>query len=173
MPKGFKPTSSQVTISGKLAESGANTYTEEEIDLQLSVLDKEVFVVTAVDINCNAPQILAAGTDTEVKCAISTTSRSTVGDISNSNVLGALRLEAQGHAGGQYVAFDSSSLQTPPTNMEYIGIISTNNFYASLKGNANNDARTMDYRVYGYRARVSDASIYAALVQSELLSSDL
>ena len=171
MPTGLKSTSGQIIISGKLAESSANTYTQEEVDLQLNVLDREVFVVTAVDINCNAPQILSAGTDTEVKCAVSTTSRTTVGDISNSNVLGALRLEAQGHNGGIYVAFDSSSLQTPPTNMDYIGIISTNNFYAALKGANNNDGRTMDYRVYGYRARAT-ADVYAALVQSVLLSAD-
>jgi len=171
MPTGLKSTSGQIIISGKLSETSANTYTQEEVDLQLNVLDREVFVVTAVDINCNAPQILSAGTDTEVKCAISTTSRTSVGDISNSNVLGALRLEAQGHNGGIYVAFDSSSLQTPPTNMDYIGIISTNNFYAALKGANNNDERTMDYRVYGYRARAT-ADVYAALVQSEMLSSD-
>ena len=172
MPTGLKASSGQIIISGKLVESAPNTYTQEEVDLQLNVLDREVFVVTAVDINCNAPQILNTGADTEVKCCISTTSRGSVGDISNSNVLGALRLEAQGHNGGIYVAFDSSSMQTPPTTMDYIGIISTNNFFAALKGNGNNDERTMDYRVYGYRARAT-ADVYAALVQSELLSSDV
>ena len=48
MPTGLKSTSGQIIISGKLAESSANTYTQEEVDLQLNVLDREVFVVTAV-----------------------------------------------------------------------------------------------------------------------------
>ena len=92
-----------------------------------------------------------------------------MGDISNSNVIAAIRLEAQGHIGGNYVAFQSQSLETPPAQMEYVGIIATNNFFAAIKGTGNNGPMVLDYRLYGYRA-IASADTYAALTQSELLS---
>ena len=169
MPKGLKPNSGQIIISGKLTESAANTYTQDQIDLQLNVLDREVFVVTAVDLNSTAPEILTTGADVEVKSCLSTTSRTSMGDISNSNVLSALRMEGQGHAGGFYIGFQSQSLETPPAQMEYVGIIATNNFFAAVQGTNNNNPMVLDYRVYGYRA-IASADTYAALTQSELLS---
>ena len=63
MPKGLKANSGQIVISGKLSESAANTYTQEQVDLQLNVLDREVFVVTAADLNTTAPEIQDDGTD--------------------------------------------------------------------------------------------------------------
>ena len=41
----LKKTSEIVSISFSLNESAANTFTQEQIDLQLSPLDQEVFVV--------------------------------------------------------------------------------------------------------------------------------
>ena len=171
MPTGLKASSGQIIISGSVTESAANTYTQEEVDLQLNVLDREVFVVTALDLNVTCPEPQSDGSDVESRGWISTTSRTSVGSIANSNVLGAQRVTADGHAGGQYVLLDSSSLQGPPTNMDYMGIISTNNFWAGIKGDGNNNEMKMDFRLYGYRARAT-ADVYAALVQSELLSAD-
>jgi hypothetical protein len=54
--------------------------------------------------------------------------------------------------------------------MEYIGIIATNDFFLQIEGVGNATAKAVTAKVYGYRAR-ADASVYAALVQSELLSS--
>ena len=58
-----------------------------------------------------------------------------------------------------------------PTGMglDYIGIIATNNFFIQLLGVNNLVAKDCEVRMYGVRAR-ADASIYAALVQSEVLS---
>jgi len=171
MPHGLKASSGQIIISGRVDESAANTFTQQEVDLQLNVLDREVFVVTALDLNVRCPEPQQSGIDVQSKGWVSTTSRSTVGSISNSNVLGAIRVTADGHAGGQYVLLDSSSIQSPPTNMDYMGIISTNNFWAGIKGDNNNNEMFIEYRMYGYRARAT-ADVYAALVQSELLSAD-
>jgi hypothetical protein len=60
-------------------------------------------------------------------------------------------------------------METPPSNLDYIGIIATNDFFIQVKGTGNTGPRGMDGKLYGYRARAS-ADIYAALVQSEVLS---
>ncbi len=67
------------------------------------------------------------------------------------------------------VAFQSMGSETPPATLEYIGIIATNDFFIQVKGVDNDAAKGMDGKLYGYRA-VASADIYAALVQSEVLS---
>ena len=169
MPRGLKPTSDMVQISSRVTESGANTYTQIEVPLTLDVLNREVFVVTGVDLNPGAPEGLA-GTDTAVNACISVTSRTTMGFISDSNVIAAhqLAIRGAGYADAG-VGFEASSLDTPPANMDYIGFIATNDFFLSVQGTGNNAASAASARVYGYRAQAS-ADIFAALTQSELLS---
>ena len=55
-------------------------------------------------------------------------------------------------------------------DVDYIALIATNNFFVQVEGSNNAVAKTLSGRVWGYRAR-ADASTYAALVQSEVLSS--
>jgi len=65
---------------------------------------------------------------------------------------------------GQY-----SSDSGPSTQLAYLGIIATNDFHLNIQGTNNTAVLFANARLYGFRAR-ADASIYAALVQSELLS---
>ena len=67
------------------------------------------------------------------------------------------------------VAFASVGLETPPATLEYIGIIATNDFFVQVQGTGNAGAKGVTGKLYGYRA-VASADIYAALVQSEVLS---
>ena len=53
--------------------------------------------------------------------------------------------------------------------LDYIGIIATNDFFIQVQGQNNLLAKDCEVRVYGVRAR-ADANIFAALVQSEMLS---
>ena len=170
MPKGLKPTSSQIVISGQVLETAPSTFSESEVDLSLNVLDREVFVVTAADLNVFTPEAIAA-TDTAVNGSLSSTSRTTIGTIADSNVLAAdvKNIKAAGFVDGG-VAFSEKSPDSPTgTNLEYIGIIATNNFYAQVEGVANVATRGMNFRIWGYRA-IADAATFAALTQSELLS---
>ena len=80
-----------------------------------------------------------------------------------------LAIRAAGFIDGG-VAFETSSMETPPTSLDYIGIISTNDFFLQVQGSGNTGAKSVSCKVYGYRAR-ADAATYAALVQSEVLSS--
>lgn len=165
----FKKTSSEIQISSGLTETAAGTFTQLEIDLSLSPLDNEVFVVTAVDLDLQAPDAVPA-TDTDVTAYVSSTSQTATVGIDNSNVITSSRkdIRAGGFADGG-VGFSQQSLTAPVGDLGYIGIIATNNFYLGVQGNNNLLAKRANVRVYGYRAR-ADAATYAALVQSEVLS---
>jgi hypothetical protein len=166
----FKATSSPVTISTRVQELVANTFLETEVDLQLSPLDNEIFVVLALDVSPQPPEAIAA-TDTSTTVSVSTTTRATVGSIGDNNVLGfgESAIRAGGFVDGG-VGFQQFSGETPTANLDYIGIIATNNFFVQIQGAGNATPRVGSVRLWGYRAK-ADAATYAALVQSEVLSS--
>ena len=167
---GFKKTSDTIAISFGLPESAANTFTQEEIALQLDVLNNEIFVVLAVDLNATAPDAIAA-VDTTTSAQLTSTSQTGIVYLSNSNCLAVSerQIRAAGFVDGG-VGFSHMSGETPTGDVDYIGLIATNNFFVGVKGSANATAKGVSGRLWGYRAR-ADASTYAALVQSEVLSS--
>lgn len=169
MPKGLKQNSGQIIISGSLNESGANTFTQAEVDLQLNVLDREVFVVTAVDIDAYPPDAQAT-VNSQTAASLSTTNRATLGTMADSNVFATdnKSIRAAGFVDGG-VGFQETHPEIQGTGFEYVGIIATNDFYVQVQGFGNLNARGAQYRVWGYRA-VADAATFAALTQSELLS---
>ena len=168
MPAGLKPTSSTVPIGFSLSESAANTFTQGSVDLNLSPLDREVFVCLAINLDPESPDFKTASSFTNV--SLTTTSQTAVQSLANSNCLAVAqqRIQVEG-ASGLGVSFQQQSLETPPSTLEYIGIIATNDFFIQVQGGNNTTAKGMSGKLYGYRAR-ADASIYSALVQSEVLS---
>ena len=169
MPTGLKQTSSVVAIGFSVDESAANTFTQGSVDLNLSPLDREVFVVLSVNLDPFTPDALA-GQDTVVACSLTTTSQTAVQNLSNSNCMAASSnsIKAAGFADSG-CAFQSLGAETPPASLEYIGIIATNDFFVQVAAQGNLVPRGIDGKLYGYRAHAS-ADIYAALVQSEVLS---
>ena len=167
MPTGLKATSSNIDIGFGVTESAVNTFTQGQVDLNLSPLDREVFVVLGVNLDPVAPEAIAA-TDTDVRCSLTTTSQTAVQQLDNSNCMATAVLNIRADALGS-VAFSRSSADTPVGNLDYIGIIATNDFFVQLKGTSNTVAKSVFGKMYGYRARAT-ADIYAALVQSEVLS---
>ena len=168
MPTGLKPASSVVSIGFASTESAANTFTQSQIDLNLSPLDREVFVVLAINIDSDFPD---NKTDTiaRVRSQLTTTSQTDIVTLQNSNCMARLTYESN-NVGDTCVAVNASqSLESPPATLEYIGIIATNDFFIGVKGTANSLVKGMSGKLYGYRA-VASADIYAALVQSEVLS---
>jgi hypothetical protein len=185
MPKGLTRNSSPIQVSSRIQESAANTFTTAEIDLTLNALDQEVFVVTQLNLDIAAPDIpytvalLDPDTraDSSVVATLSSTARGTVGSIADSNVIGQAKrttdlqlVVVAGQTTGVATFFDREDPLFAPTTEEYIGIIATSNMHINLKGSNNNQPKTCDVRVYGYRAKM-DAAGYAALVQSQVLSS--
>ena len=170
MPKGLKQTSSLIVIGARVEETGANTFTQGSIDLQLNPLDNEVFVVQAIDLDV-APPNAVAGVDTATNATLTTTSQVALPGLQNTNTMARkeLAIRAAGFVDSG-VGFETASMESPPTGLEYIGIIATNDFFLQVQGTANLQTRSVSCKVYGYRAK-ADSSVYAALVQSELLSS--
>ena len=170
--KGLKATSSQIIISAGVTESAANTFTQEEVQLSLNPLDNEVFVVQSINMDLTPPDYDGARS-TAVFGSLSTTSRTGMGTLASSNTLcvGRDDIRVDEVSPSQHgVAFTRMSGETPAAALDYIGIIATDNFFLQVQGNDNQVAKAMTVKVYGYRARATDPAIYAALVQSELLS---
>lgn len=170
MPTGLKATSSPVAIGFSVSESAPNTFTQGQVDLNLSPLDREVFVVLAVNLDPENPDAIAA-TDTQVRSGLSTTSQASIPNLADANCLARSThaIRAAGFVDGG-VGFVNQALETPPSTLEYIGIIATNDFFVQVEGSNNGSAKGVSGKMYGYRA-VATADIYAALVQSEVLSS--
>ena len=169
MPKGLTKPSSPITVSFSVAETAPNTFTQDQIDLQLNVLDREVFVVTGTNLDLLPPDAIAA-TDTRTRGSLSTTSRTAIGSLSGTNVIASARddIRAAGFVDGG-VSFAAQYGESPAVGMDYLAIIATNDFFVQVEGDANLGAKAMTGKLYGYRA-IADASTFAALTQSELLS---
>ena len=165
----FKKTSELIAVSFGLAETAPNTYIEEEIALQLDVLNNEIFVVLAVDLNVAPPDAIAA-TDTSVVSQVSSTTQTGITSLATTNVIAVSErtIRSAGFVDGG-VGFSHFAGETPDSNLDYVALIATNNFFFSVRGVNNAGIKSSSGRLWGYRAR-ADASTYAALVQSEVLS---
>jgi len=167
MPTGLKQSSSVVSIGFAVDESAANTFTQGSVDLNLSPLDREVFVVLAINLDAKTPD-MTLGTDSSVACSLTTTSQTAITTLADSNCMAQSVNKIRSNATGA-VSFQSLGAETPPATLEYIGIIATNDFFVQVQGVGNTAARGVTGKLYGYRA-IASADIYAALVQSEVLS---
>lgn len=165
----LKRTSDSIQISAVATEAAPGVPVFQQIDLQLNALDNEVFVVTMIQLDPDAPDLVAANS-TSVDCSVSTTLRATVGTISNSNVLATSQKQ---------IIMNAASIDGCPFQREdpiytdpfagNIGIIATSNAFLNVVGLNNGNVKAVQCRIYGYRAKAT-SSVYAALVQSELLS---
>ena len=169
MPQGLKSTSSTVSIGFGVGETAINTFIQGEVDLNLDPLNNEVFVVQSINLDPTPPDAID-GTDTATFASLSSTSQTDITTLNDANCLAVARLDIRAKSAADWgVAFTRDSAEAPATNLEYLGIIATNNFYVQLKGAGNGELKSVTGKLYGYRAR-ADASVYAALVQSEVLS---
>jgi len=171
MPTGLKASSSIVSIGFKVSESAANTFTQASIDLNLSPLDREVFVVLSIDLDATAPDAVV-GINTATEGSLTTTSQTQVVNLGEANCLAVARMDIRSNAA--FVAapgavFTRASNEAPSTRLDYIGIIATSDFHIQIEGQNNTASKFMSGKLYGYRAKAS-ADIFAALVQSEVLS---
>tara|TARA_B100000212_G_scaffold340003_1_gene319596 strand:- start:377 stop:892 length:516 start_codon:yes stop_codon:yes gene_type:complete len=168
-PKGIKATSSPIQISAEVAEPSAGTFATETIELTLNVLDNEVFVVTQVNLDVDPPDLRTSSTN--VAASISSTARTSVGGIQNTNVIASAAnfIMTDGVAQGAAVSFAREDPLFAALETDYLAIVATNNMHLNIQGLDNANRKGVRARVYGYRAK-ADSSTYAALVQSELLS---
>jgi len=166
MPTGLKATSAHIAIGFEVIESAANTFTQSSVDLNLSPLDYEVFVVTSINMDPTPPDNQGA-VDSRVESSLTTTSQTDISKLNNTNCLAVTNIYSRGDVLGAWQF--ASVAEQPPATLEYLGIIATNDFFIQIKGDANGSAKQIQGKLYGYRARAT-AAIYSALVQSEVLS---
>ena len=166
---GFKKTSELIAVSFGLTETAPGVFSQSEIALQLDVLNNEIAVVLAIDLDLTSPDAIAA-TNTNVTGCVTSTSQTAITSLSNTNTMAVARqsIRSAGFVDGG-VGFDRSATSTPTGDLDYIGLIATNNFFVQVEGANNSGAKSISGRVWLYRAK-ADSSTYAALVQSEVLS---
>ncbi|GAH78023.1 unnamed protein product, partial [marine sediment metagenome] len=113
MTKGVSVTSAIITISGNTDEVAPGVMLEEQVPLQLDILNREVLLVYAIDLNVTGPDAIAAA-DTATAMSLSSTTRTTVGNIGDTNVFGASikQIRAAGFVDGG-VGFTEISPETP------------------------------------------------------------
>ena len=170
MPTGLKASSSVVAIGFNATEAGPNTFAQTQVDLNLSPLDREVFVVLGINLDPSTPDSVI-GVSTNVDSSLTSTSQTGTVALDNSNCLAVSSNVIRTHAAAtdSGCSFQTLGYETPPGTLDYIGIIATNDFFVQVEGNGNTNAKQVNGKLYGYRARAS-ADIFAALVQSEVLS---
>jgi len=177
----LKRTSEVITISDRSDNGAAAAFAVRAIDLQLNPLDQEVFVVTGVKIDfMSYPPALAlplAGSFNfaNEEVALSTTRPTSMPDLGDSNVLATASRFARYYinAAGECLQYDlaeNGPIDTPDSNLDYIGIVATSDIFVSIDAFNSSLVTDAAIRIYGYRAK-ADAATYAALVQSEVLSS--
>jgi len=167
--KGLTQTSSVVSIGFRVDETVAASFNQSQVDLNLSPLDREVFVVLAINLDPQTPDNVA-GTTTSTSMSLTSTSQTGIAGLDNANCLATAANVIRQNAGSvDGVAFQTLGLETPPATLEYIGIIATSDFFVQQLTVGNTGLKTSRGKIYGYRARAS-ADIFAALVQSEVLS---
>jgi hypothetical protein len=166
---GFKKTSELIAVSFGLTETAPGVFTQQEVALQLDVLNNEIAVILAIDLDLTSPDALA-GINTNTTGAVASTSQTAMASLSGTNTLANARqsIRAAGFVDGG-VSFDRSASSTPVGDIGYIGLIATNNFFAMVEGANNLAPKSISGRVWLYRAK-ADSSTYAALVQSKVLS---
>ncbi len=177
----LKRSSEIITISG-LVENTSATLQVTEVDLQLNPLDQEVFVVLAVALDFTGPLPVAVAMPPSsirniVHPVAFTTSRPAAqADLSNNNCFAYAQQNCfiQSDAAGDFMAYtvqETAATDSVDTNLDYIAIVATSNYFISSTNEVNLvEPLTASYKIYGYRAK-ADAATYAALVQSEVLSS--
>lgn len=188
MSKGLTATSSPIAISHGVSQTtnvnAPNTSTTN-IDLQLNPLDNEVFVVTAVKIDFQDTMVpdasLAGLKNFFQEISICKARPADAQNLANSNVVGSSRMLgfAQVDTTGPfipispYTLIENSAMDSPPATQDYLDIIATDNFFIQFNTSADLASQSLSasVRVYGYRARATSA-VYAALVQSEMLSAN-
>ena len=124
MPKGIKQTSDIVAISTSVTESAANTLTSHTIELALSPLDNQVFVITKIDMDLQNPDLLP-GIATGNDVTISSRSRTTVGSLADNDVVAIARRSIEGAAGLTTSVFSSEEApdQAAPAGMDYLFVV--------------------------------------------------
>jgi hypothetical protein len=164
----LKQTSALLNIGGSVTQDAANTFTEAEVSLPLSSLDREVFIVTDIWIDQGFPELIASKR-VFLQSQVTKTSQTAATSINNPDLIGSLNESVLG--GTAEFSYASSAfpanIGTSGQSRDHLAVIATPNFFINIRGSNMTGASSAECRVQGYRAK-ADADLYAALVTEEL-----
>jgi len=166
----FKKKTELINISGQINESGANTFTELQVSLDLDPISREIFVVTDVYLDPFTPSSVA-GFRTSTALSATNVTRSAVANVGDSQCISNVTDTVFGGVAEFNFARTALPVSQQSTGRmsDYLSIISTPNFFVQVVGTNNIGASGGSFRLTGFRA-VADADTYASLVASEVLS---
>ncbi|AXH78964.1 MAG: hypothetical protein [Circular genetic element sp.] len=170
MAKAYKITSDPFFVNGSITETGANTYTANEISLPLDSLNQEGVLVHAVYFTSSEPEQVP-NQRTGVTLEVSATSKTGLIGANDANLIARRQLFVSGGAaefsGPHVVDFIGST--APYQESDNLMIVATDNVFFAIKGINNTAAASGQFRMVCSRVKL-DAAAYAALVTNELTS---
>jgi hypothetical protein len=157
-----------VNIGGVVTESAANTYTEATIGINLSPVNRQVFVITDTQFTSFEPENIPL-TQTEVNMQITKTTQTQMIGANNPDLVARLqKITVGGVAEFSMINQDfSHDRQSTGGRNDYLMILATEDSFIGVVGANNVGAKGASCRVTGYFA-TADAATYQALVLSEL-----
>jgi len=167
----IKQITSLVNIGGSVTQTVANAFTQAAIGINLSPVDRQVFVITDVAFTSSEPSMVPA-TQSTVSMQVTKTSQTQLLEANNPDLIS----RNQKHVFGGVAEF--SALETDfggggqtstGGRNDYLMILATEDAFISVVGVANLVISAAQCRITGYFA-TADASTYQALVLSELQS---
>jgi len=175
---GLKKTSALMNLGGVIDLVDGAAYAEQEVNLPLDALNREVYVVTDVSIDHEQFGFDAAlGGTTSISAHIAKTSQDAIIFVNDPTCVGTITARTiQGGAGnlgaGTYQVTMQPDEQSTGTRRDYLSIIATSNFFvgglfSTTTGGQPN--RSVFVRLTGYRAQ-ADLAVYSALIAEEINS---
>jgi len=173
----LKKASALMNLGGQVVLVDGAGYTQTEVNLPLDALNREIFVVTDIQIDYN-PGLLfdvAAGGTQEIQGQVTMNTQIGLLGINNPDCVGrfgARTLQGLGvNAGAGSSVYHANPDETSSgTQSDYLSIVATPDFFvggvfATTTGGGPN--RTINVRVTGYRA-IADTGTYSALIAQQI-----
>lgn len=165
---GLKQITDLVNIGGTVTESAANTFTEARVNINLSPVDRQVFVITDVAFTTGEPERILAQTTVFSYQVTKTTQVGLIGADNPDLVSAGQKFIFGGAAEFSWAEtdFHGTSASTGGRN-DYLMILATEDAFISCVGLGNAGPHGAQCRITGYFA-TADAATYNSLVLSEL-----
>jgi hypothetical protein len=165
---GLKQITDLVNIGGTVTETAANTFTEAQIGINLSPVNRQVFVITDVSFTSTQPELIAA-TQTAVSYQVTKTRQTTLIRANDPDLISSQqKFVFSGVTEHNFAEVDfAGTQQSTGGRNDYLMILATEDAFISCMGQNNVAAASAECRLTGYFA-TADAATYQALVLSEL-----
>ena len=166
----YKFTSDTFQISAAVTESAPNTLTQTTINLNLDSLSREILVISMVDLDITAPELIA-GQRTALNVSLNDNSTTGAGGLGTPAVIATANKTVLADAGAAMaVSFENQEPKFAQMSDNPLFISATDDLFLAIQG-ANNGGIVGQgqARIFARRAR-ADADTYAAILTAQFNS---